>query len=203
MENNKKEPDKMFEPLETPDEPRAEASQAADEPALSEKLAAAEADAKEHYDRYLRLAAEFDNYKKRTARELEDFRKFSNEKLLKALLPVVDNLELAVGSAANDAKDKQSIVEGVDLTLKEVFKIFEQFGVQPIDALGKPFDPSFHQAVLREETDTQPENTVIKEFQKGYLLNERLLRPAMVVVAASKAEPGSEPSADSGGDDKE
>ena len=158
---------------------------------LEAKLQSSEQEAKDNYDRFLRVSAEFENHKKRTAREMEDFRKYANESLLKEMLPVVDNLELAIDSANSQAKDKGAIVEGVDLTLKEIRKVFEKFGVIPIEASEKPFDPTFHQAVLQEETEDHPENIVVREFQKGYMLKYRLLRPAMVVVSKAK-ECGSE-----------
>ena len=153
---------------------------------LEEKVVSAQEEAKANYDRFLRVSAEFENYKKRTAREMEDFRKYANESLLKEMLPVVDNLELSIDSANSQAKDKGAIVEGLDLTLKEIRKVFEKFGVMPIEALEKPFDPAFHQAILQEESGDHPENTVIREFQKGYMLKDRLLRPAMVVVSKAK-----------------
>jgi molecular chaperone GrpE len=135
----------------------------------------------------LRVSAEFENYKKRTAREMADFKKFANQSLLKELLPIIDNFELAIKAAAEapDGKDA-CLLDGVELTRKEILKIFENFHVEPIDALGKPFDPNFHEAVMREESDEHPENTVVNELQKGYLMHDRLLRPSMVVVAMPK-----------------
>jgi molecular chaperone GrpE len=132
-------------------------------------------------DKVLRLSAEFDNYKKRTARETDDFRKFANESLFKQILTVVDNLERAIESG--DEKTDGKILEGVKLTHKEMMKFFNTFNVTPVKAQGKPFDPSYHQAVTQQETDEQPPNTVVAELQKGYLLHERLIRPSMVVVS--------------------
>jgi molecular chaperone GrpE len=152
-----------------------------------DRSAALEKEAKDNYDRYLRIAAEFENFKKRTIRETEDFRKYANESLLKEMLPVVDNLERAIDSASANTNESDSLVKGVDLTLKEILRVFEKFGVTPIDCLEKPFDPAYHQAVLQEESDAYPENTVIREFQRGYMIRERLLRPAMVVVSKAKA----------------
>jgi len=139
-----------------------------------------------HYDRLLRVSAEFDNYKKRGAREMEEFRKYSNESLLKELLTVVDNLERAVGSSDSGSCDSSGLIQGVKMTLSGILKIFEKFGVKPIDAVKRPFDPNFHQAMMKEENGDYPENTVLKEFQRGYLIYDRLLRPAMVVVSAGK-----------------
>ncbi|MGA9536605.1 MAG: nucleotide exchange factor GrpE [Desulfobacterales bacterium] len=154
---------------------------------LNSKLEVKTAEAEENYDRLLRVSAEFENYKKRTAREMADFKKFANQSLLRELLPIIDNLELAIKAAAEapDGKDA-CLLDGVELTRKEILKVFENFHVEPIDALGKPFDPNFHEAVMREESDEHPENTVVNELQKGYLMHDRLLRPSMVVVAMPK-----------------
>ena len=153
---------------------------------LEEKYKKSEEEAKQSYDRYLRVSAEFENYKKRSAREMDDFRKFANQSLVKELLPIVDNLELAIKSADENKNVDNSLLDGVDLTLKEIMKIFENYHVKAIEALGKTFDPRFHEAVMREETDKHPENSITNELQKGYLIHDRLLRPSMVVVAAPK-----------------
>jgi len=157
----------------------------------SEEAKEEESKEKQYYERLLYLTAEFDNYKKRTAREMKDFRKFANESLVKDLLPVVDNLERALDSSDGKGKDG-SIATGIELTLREILKILDRFGVKPIEALGKNFDPCFHQAVLQEESSDHAENTVLKEFQKGYMLHDRLIRPSMVVVSkagAAECEP--------------
>lgn len=153
---------------------------------LEKKLSAAQEEAQNNYDRFLRVSAEFDNYKKRSLREITEFRKYANEALIRELLPVVDNLERAVSSSRNEEHRAKELVEGVDLTLQEILKILKRFKVEPISTLGEQFDPGFHQAMAQEEADNQPPNTVLKEFQKGYLIHERLLRPAMVVVSKAK-----------------
>jgi len=164
---------------------------------LEEKLAAAQAEAGENHDRMLRMAAEYDNYKKRTARELEDLKKYATENLIRQLLNVVDNLERAIASASADGKNDQSVVDGVVLTLAEITKILEKHHVRPIEAMGEPFDPTFHQAMCQEENDDYPPNTVVQEFQKGYLIHDRLLRPTMVVVSkAVNSEQPTEKSVD-------
>ena len=176
-----------------PDDAADETLDAADSPMdLEEKLAAAEAEAIENRDRMLRMAAELDNYKKRAAREQDDLKKYATENLLRQLLTVVDNLERAIASAASENENGQSLVDGVALTLAEILKILEKHYVSPIQALGKPFDPAFHQAMCQEESADQPPNTVVQEFQKGYLIHERLLRPAMVVVSKA-AQDGQAP----------
>ena len=155
---------------------------------MEEKVEFFKKEAAEKHDQLLRVAAEFDNYKKRTAREMDDFRKFANERFVKAMLPVVDSLDLAIKSSNNDQQTNSSVVEGVTLTLNEIYKVFEQFGVKPFESLGKTFDPVFHQAMMQEETDLYPGNTVSRELQKGYMIHDRLLRPAMVVVSKKKEE---------------
>ena len=153
---------------------------------METRLESIEQEAKEAHDRFLRVSAEFENYKKRSAREMDEFRKFANESLLREMLTVVDNLERALNSSNNDNQANSHIAEGVDMTLKEILKVFEKFNVKPIEALGKPFDPNFHQAAMREETNERPENTVLNELEKGYMIHDRLLRPAMVVVSMPK-----------------
>ncbi|MBC8199224.1 MAG: nucleotide exchange factor GrpE [Desulfobacteraceae bacterium] len=161
---------------------------------MEAKLKAAQEESKETYDRFLRVSAEFENYKKRSSREMDEFRKFANESLIKEMLSVVDNLERAINSS-NDAKQANSgLVEGVDITLKEILKIFEKFNVKPVESLKKRFDPNFHQAVMTEETDDYTEHTVINELQKGYMMHDRLLRPAMVVVSMPKVKSNDEKS---------
>ena len=150
---------------------------------LEDKLAAAQEEAKDHHDRMLRMAAELENFKKRTAREMDDMRKYATENLVRQLLTVVDNLQRAIESASPDNPNDQSVVDGVALTLAEITKILEKHHVTPIEALGAPFDPAFHQAMSQEECADKPANTVVREFQKGYLMHDRLLRPAMVVVS--------------------
>ncbi len=152
------------------------------------KLQAAEQKSQENYDRLLRLSAEFDNYKKRTSREMRDMVKFANEKFVLELLTVVDNLERAIESAPGNDGEDDPLLQGINLTLNEVLKILERNHVQPVKALGEPFDPNFHQAMMQEACADQPANTVIREMQKGYTLHERLVRPAMVVVSKAKSD---------------
>ena len=150
---------------------------------LEAKLLAKEQETKETYDRLLRVSAEFENYKKRTSREMEEFRKFSNQSLLKEMLSVVDNLELAMNSTNSQQAIDKGLLQGLEMTHCEILKVFERFKVMPIEAKGHVFDPTYHEAVMQEQTDEFDENTVINELQKGYLIHDRLLRPSMVVVA--------------------
>ena len=136
----------------------------------------------EQKDKVLRLSAEFENFKKRKQREIDEFKKFANETIFRQLLSVVDNLERAIDSAT-DAVEETSLLEGVKLTHKELLKLFESFNVTGVEAENQPFDPNFHQAVTHEQNNDVPDNTVTNVLQKGYLLHDRLLRPAMVVVS--------------------
>lgn len=149
---------------------------------LEEKLEATERRAQESHERFLRAAAELDNFRKRKEREISELRKYANQTLLRELLVVVDNLERAL-AASRENGEPEGLMEGVDMTLKELLKIFDQFRVNPIESLQQPFDPNLHEAVMQEPSDAFPANTVLKELQKGYMLRDRLLRPAMVVVS--------------------
>jgi molecular chaperone GrpE len=155
---------------------------------LEARVKAAEQKCDEYYDRLLRASAEFDNYKKRTTREMRDVVRYANEKLFKEIINVVDNLERAISSAEQEGNEEDPLLQGVRLTLNEVEKILERHNVEPIKALGETFDPNFHQAMMQEESADHPANTVINEMQKGYKLHDRLLRPAMVVVSKAKSE---------------
>ena len=150
---------------------------------LENRCETAEQESKQNYERLLRVSADFENFKKRSFRETDDFRKYANELLLLELLTVVDNLERAIQSTSGENNEAGCVIEGVEMTLKALLKIFERFSVKLIEAVGKPFDPNFHQAVMQEASDLYPENTIISEFQKGYMLHDRLLRPSMVVVS--------------------
>jgi molecular chaperone GrpE len=143
-------------------------------------------------EKYLRLAAEFENYKRIAQRDQREYSRFANEQVLKELLPVVDNLERAIQSAKANP-DTNTVIEGVQLTLKQFLETLSKFGVRPITSVGQPFDPSRHQAVTRTDDPDAPENTVVEEFQKGYLLHERVLRPAMVTVATGQRNPAQSP----------
>lgn len=132
-------------------------------------------------DRFLRLGAEFENFKKRAERDRQVLVRFSNESLLRDLLPVIDHLEQAL-LAANVGVD-DAIVAGVKMVLKQFEDVLGRHGVKSFHALGEPFDPSKHEAMAEQEDATVPVGQVIQEFQKGYLLHDRLVRPARVVVA--------------------
>ncbi|MCF8045370.1 MAG: nucleotide exchange factor GrpE [Desulfarculaceae bacterium] len=148
-------------------------------------------------ERVLRLSAELENYKKRMENELKQFKKYANESLLKQLLTVIDNLERAIASAENEHNSESNgLLEGIKMTHDEILKLLKTFSVEPVKAEGEPFDPAYHQAVTQEETDEHPENTVVRELQKGYLMHDRLIRPSMVVVSKSSGKNDNEEKTD-------
>jgi len=161
---------------------------------LQEELAAAKAEASKNWDLYLRERADLENARKRHQRDREDAIRFANDRLLKEMIPVLDNLERAVDHAGSGDEDCQGLVEGVNMTINQFRKAIEDFGVKPISAVGTVFDPNLHQAMGHVESAEQAPNTVVTEFQKGYLLHDRLLRPSLVMVA--KMPTGEEPGSD-------
>jgi molecular chaperone GrpE len=179
------------EPPERAGEAGPEASEALDGPdrkdGLEARIAALEKEKKENWDRYLRTAADLENLRKRQKREMDDVRLESKGRVLKEMLPVVDNLERAIEHATAQA-GTNPIVEGVQLVLRQFLTAFERLDVTPIEAGGQPFDPNLHEAISQQESD-QPPGTVVQVLQRGYKSGERLLRPALVVVAKAKAAP--------------
>ncbi len=149
---------------------------------LRQQLELKEQEAKSNYDRYLRQAAELENFKKRTLRERDEAIRFANEYLIKDLLPVIDNLERAIVHAKG-GDGGQPLVEGVEMVLKGFFDVLTRHGVVQLSAVGQPFDPVKHEAMAHMESDKHLPNTVMEEHHKGYLLHDRLLRPALVSIA--------------------
>ncbi|ABF42244.1 GrpE protein [Candidatus Koribacter versatilis Ellin345] len=161
-------------------------------PAAENETAATSADAEiealrkerdQYLDRLARLQAEFDNFRKRNAREQQDYRDYAVVDALKTFLPILDSLD---GAAKSDAQDLDQIRSGIELIDRQFHDALAKLGVQPIPAEGQPFDPNLHMAIAMEDTDAAPDNTVIGELQRGYKIKDRLLRPAMVRVARSK-----------------
>jgi len=138
-------------------------------------------------DMMLRIAAELDNYKKRVAKERESLIKYAAQEIIQELLPILDNFERAVESASK-SNDFDSFFEGVKLVSKQIYDILEKRGVKQIDALGKTFDPNFHEAVMQINSDDYPINVVAQELQRGYILNDRVIRPSMVAVSKGPKE---------------
>lgn len=155
--------------------------------AIQDELAVKSEECKALNDKYIRLAAEFDNYKRLSQRDQRDQIRFGNEQLLKELLPVVDNMERAIKAAQASGGDS-ALVQGVELTLKQLSGALAKFGVQTIETAGQEFDPSAHQAVSYGPSDDVAANTVLDEFQKGYRLHDRILRAAMVSVSSGPAQ---------------
>lgn len=136
----------------------------------------------EYFDKLLRLHAEFENFKKRTDKDKQQFLKFANESLIYELINILDNFERAFESA-NKMTDFKSLHQGVEMILKQIHQLLEKNGVKKIECVGESFDPVHQEAIAHIETDKHPENTVVEEVQKGYLLEGRLIRPAIVKVA--------------------
>ena len=156
---------------------------------LEAKVATLEKEKKDNWDRYLRAAADLENLRKRQRREVEDGKLEAKGKVLKEMLPVVDNLERAIEHARQQSGDSP-IIEGVQLVLRQLMTAFERLDVTPIEAMGAPFDPNLHEAISQQESDAPP-GSVVQVLQRGYKGGDRLLRPALVVVAKprSQAEP--------------
>ncbi len=159
---------------------------------LTQALEQKTREAKEANDKYLRAAADFDNYRKRMQRELTDFRKYANEQMALELLTVADHLGLALKHAAESGETVQGLREGVELVYKQLCDVLEKFGVTRFSAEGEPFDPAKHEALMQVAAADVPENTVVQVLQDGYLYHEKVLRHAKVGV--SKKPDGSEKS---------
>ena len=170
------------EPEPTDGDPEAEPSDAS-APSLEEEVAEARRAARENLDRALRAQAELENVRRRMERDLQNAHKFALERFVAELLPVRDSLELGLSASAEKGASAASITEGVELTLRMLEQAMEKFGVRVVDPAGEPFDPAFHQAMTMQENDAVDSGSVLTVVQKGYVLNERLVRPAMVIVA--------------------
>lgn len=154
---------------------------------LKLKLDEKEKEVEQFKERCLYQQADFENFKKLKVKEKQEALRFGNETLIKELLPVIDNLERAIQHASK-TEDSKNIIEGVELTLNGFLKVLEKFGVTRVDALEQAFDPNVHEAIAQEERGDKAPGTVIAELQKGYIMDGRLLRPAMVTVAKSHEE---------------
>lgn len=176
-----------------------------------EALTQTQQEAKNLRERLMRVSADNENAKKRQAREKQEVIRFANESLLKDLLPVLDNMDRAVSGAkqATEQNSQESektlsnLLEGFGLVLKQFQETLEKNGVEGFTALGKPFDPTYHEAVAQKEDTSVPHQTVIEEYQKGYSLNDRLVRPAMVIVSTGGPKPDSKQNPEQENQEKE
>jgi molecular chaperone GrpE len=156
---------------------------------LGQQLADVARKAEENWERFVRTQAELENLRRRSEKDVQNAHKYALEKFAKELLSVVDSLELGLQAVTGDTSEVQKLREGMELTLKQLLTAFEKFEVRTIDPTGEKFNPELHQAMALQPTETAEPNTVVKVFQKGYCLHDRLLRPAMVVIAQAVATP--------------
>ncbi len=174
-------------------EQAAEAEAAANEEvsieALQQQLEQAQQLAASNWDKAVRTQAEMENLKKRVQKDLDDERKYGLTRFAKELLSVLDSLELGVQAATGDSPELVKLREGSELTIKQFEAVFAKFNIEAIDPLGQPFNPELHQAMVMQPSATAEPNSVLNVFQKGYVINGRLLRPAMVVVAKAEDKP--------------
>jgi len=152
---------------------------------LLKKLNETEEEAQKNYDLYMRTYAEMENIKKRGIKEREELAKYANESLIREMLPMIDSLDKAIAHARDD-QDSSALIEGLELTRDGLMKTLEKAGLEAVEALGKPFDPNFHEAVSQQRDDTVAPGHVMIELQKGYVLNGRLIRPSTVVISSGK-----------------
>jgi molecular chaperone GrpE len=146
------------------------------------RIAELERQVEEHQQRYLRAQADFDNFRRRTAKEREELAQYATMKLITQLLPVVDNFERAI-TAAKQNYDFEALSKGVDMVSRQFNQVLEQEGLKPMETVGEPFNPEYHQAVMQEQSADHEEGIILEELQKGYMLKDKVLRPAMVKVS--------------------
>ncbi len=175
-------PEESRADAESGDSPEAEALAK-----LEAEYQAYKAESEKQHDQMLRTIAEFDNSRKRAEREKEESLKYALESFVKELIPTIDSIERAIQST-KESQDVDALVEGVEMIYKGLLSTLEKRGVTPIEAVNKPFDPMQHEAVMHVESEDVPENNVIEEWQKGYMLHNRVIRPSMVSVSKGKSE---------------
>lgn len=162
--------------------PEAGGSAEAAADAQQARITELERQVEEYRQRMLRAQADFENYRRRTQREKEETAKYASMQVIGGLLPVLDNFERAI-SASRDSGDFEALAKGVDMIFRQLLQQLEQEGLKPMETVGKPFDPEFHEAVMRVESDEHEEGIIVEELQRGYMLKDRVLRPAMVKVS--------------------
>ena len=186
MKKNDQETERQVEPAQGPGAPQTlvEIGPATLTPDQLRELRERAAKADEHWDRLLRTTADFDNFKKRAAREKQDAVKYANQDLLQKLIPVLDNFDMAqAATQTKEAGAPQSLQAGISMVYQLLKKVLYEAGLEEVDATGQPFDPSLHEAVSQQEAAEVPEGHVFRQLRKGYKLRDRLLRPAGVIVA--------------------
>lgn len=178
-------PDAAVTPPAAPDTANGPANAAVPELTAEQlqALQARAAKAEEHWDRLVRLTADFDNFRKRAARERQEAIKYANESLLEKLVPVVDHFEAALAAAATTETTTESFKTGVQLILGQLRTVMVESGLEEIDAAGQPFDPRWHEAISQQDSAEAPEGQVLQQVRKGYKLRDRLIRPASVIVS--------------------
>lgn len=172
------------------EEVTAETEELTTEQALEAKLAEAEAKAADNLDQLMRARAEMENIRRRSERDLANAHKFALEKFAQELLPVIDSMEMGVAAAQDESADVSKLREGTEMTLKMFETAVEKFGIKSVHPHGEPFNPDHHQAMTMIDSPEHAPNTIIDVMQKGYLLNDRLVRPAMVVVSSANSGNG-------------
>ena len=189
-ENEANRHEEMVDEGEAPSSgPASDGEPVSSEAASSDPLASAQAEAAKNKEMWMRTAADFDNFRKRTRREVDDARRGGREDLLKELLPVFDNLERAIQSAQR-AQDVKAVADGLSMVLKQFESTLGRIGIAKVPTTGTPFDPTVHEAIQQVETDEHPAGTVVAEEQPGYAQGDKLVRAAMVVVAKPKSGGG-------------
>lgn len=168
-----------------------------EEMTLEEQLAQAQAKADDNWDQLMRTKAEMENIRRRAEKDVSNARKFALEKFAQELLPVIDSMEMGIAAAREENADVDKLREGTEMTLKMFESAIEKFGIKSVHPKGEAFNPEHHQAMTMIDSTEHEPNTIIDVMQKGYLLNERLVRPAMVVVSSANS------STESDSDDKE
>jgi molecular chaperone GrpE len=139
--------------------------------------------ADENHERFMRVQADYDNFRRRSRLEKEDFAKYASLKLVEQLLPIVDNFERAL-AASQQAKDYDALIKGIEMTAKQLDQVLESEGLKSIESVNQPFNPEFHQAIMQVESEEHEEGIIVEEIQKGYMLKDKVIRPAMVKVSS-------------------
>ena len=183
VENTETTAEANAEAAETTADPSGSAdAELAEETASNAEVEALKKNAEEHYQRYLRTQADFDNFRRRARAEKEEFAKYASQKLIEGLLPIVDNFDRAV-AASREQRDFESLAKGVEMIQRQLAQLLESEGLRPIEAVGQPFNPELHQAIMQVPAEEGMESgVVVEELQKGYMLKEKVIRPSMVKV---------------------